>query len=115
CDPYAFPVTKDGLDFRPLLSAVMRDRLSGRERGEIARSFHAAIAQGLWQAARQLCEAHSIDLVVLSGGVFQNELLLSEIKSRADQSGIEIWTNAAVPANDGGISLWQAAIAALKP
>ncbi|MGH9619226.1 MAG: hypothetical protein ACRD45_05870, partial [Bryobacteraceae bacterium] len=59
------------------------------------------------------CESNSIDLVVLSGGVFQNELLLSEIRSRTDASSIEIWTNTAVPTNDGGISLGQAALACI--
>lgn len=111
CSPYPFPMGGGTLDFRPLLSAVIEDRMRGREGSEIARSFHAAIAQSLWQAAKQLCDSSSIDLVVLSGGVFQNELLLSEIKSRVDASGIEIWTNTAVPTNDGGISLGQAALA----
>ncbi|MGH9654743.1 MAG: carbamoyltransferase HypF, partial [Bryobacteraceae bacterium] len=95
CAAYPFPVAKETLDYEPLLSAFMDDRIRGRERNEIARSFHAAIAQGLWQAAEQLCESNSIDLVVLSGGVFQNELLLSEIRSRTDASSIEIWTNTA--------------------
>ncbi|MGH9772214.1 MAG: carbamoyltransferase HypF [Candidatus Acidiferrales bacterium] len=113
CAAYSFPVTQNALDFRPLLSAVIEDRIRGRERNEIARSFHAAVAQGLWQAAEQLCESNSIDLVVLSGGVFQNELLLSEIRSRTDASSIEIWTNTAVPTNDGGISLGQAALACI--
>ncbi len=109
--PYPFPITEDTLDFRPLLAAIVQDRLRGRNPAEIARAFHAAVANTLWEAAKQLCEANSIDLVVLSGGVFQNELLLSEIKSRAEQSSIDIWMNIAVPPNDGGISLGQAALA----
>jgi hydrogenase maturation protein HypF len=112
---YPFPLAKDTLDYRPLLNAVIEDRMHGREKSEIARSFHAAVAQGLWQAAEQLCKSNSIDLVVLSGGVFQNELLLSEIKPRAGASGIEIWTNTAVPTNDGGISLGQAGLACQAP
>lgn len=115
CAAYPFPVTPNTLDFRPLLSAIIEGRIRGRERNEIARSFHAAVAQSLWQAVEQLCESNSIDLVVLSGGVFQNELLLSEIRSRADASSIEIWTNTAVPTNDGGISLGQAALACWAP
>jgi hydrogenase maturation protein HypF len=51
--------------------------------------------------------------VVLSGGVFQNEILLQDLKSLLEKGGWEIWANAAVPANDGGISLGQAATAAL--
>ena len=111
--PYPFPITEGTLDFRPLLAAIIRDRLRGRDPGEIARAFHAAVAKTLWEGARLLCAANSIDLVVLSGGVFQNELLLSEIKSHADRNGPEIWMNIAVPPNDGGISLGQAASAAV--
>jgi hydrogenase maturation protein HypF len=50
---------------------------------------------------------------VLSGGVFQNELLLNDLKSLWEGEGLRIWTNHAVPCNDGGISLGQAALAAL--
>jgi hydrogenase maturation protein HypF len=50
--------------------------------------------------------------VVFSGGVFQNELLLEDLKSLLENESLRIWTNQVVPANDGGISLGQAAIAA---
>jgi hydrogenase maturation protein HypF len=49
---------------------------------------------------------------VLSGGVFQNELLLEDIGSLLAPYRLDIWTNHAVPPNDGGISLGQAALAA---
>jgi hydrogenase maturation protein HypF len=49
--------------------------------------------------------------VALSGGVFQNVLLLEEVASRLAVAGLAVWTNRAVPANDGGISLGQAALA----
>ena len=105
-------MTETELDFRPLLRAVISDRLRGRDRSEIARAFHSGIAQGLCNATRLLCEANSIDTVVLSGGVFQNELLLENVKSAFDVETIQVWTNSAVPPNDGGISLGQAALAA---
>ncbi len=112
--PYPFPIDGNTLDFGPLLAAIIEDRLHGKDSAEIARAFHASIAQTLWQAAEQLCEANAIDLIALSGGVFQNELLLWEINSRAQGSKLEIWTNSAVPPNDGGISLGQAALASLS-
>jgi hydrogenase maturation protein HypF len=52
-----------------------------------------------------------LDTVVFSGGVFQNELLLQDLKSLLT-GRLHIWTNHAVPPNDGGISLGQAALAA---
>ena len=51
------------------------------------------------------------DTIVLSGGVFQNELLLEDLKLMLESTPFLVWTNHAVPANDGGISLGQAALA----
>jgi hydrogenase maturation protein HypF len=59
-----------------------------------------------------LCQSRAVDTVVLSGGVFQNELLLEDIRSLLTPHRLDIWTNHAVPPNDGGISLGQVALAA---
>ncbi|MFZ0770660.1 MAG: carbamoyltransferase HypF [Candidatus Sulfotelmatobacter sp.] len=111
-EPYLFPWAEQELDFRPLLQCIIRDRLRGRSLAEIARSFQCGLAQGLRDAVVSICQNRDIDTVVLSGGVFQNELLLKDLKGLFDVGGIEIWTNHAVPPNDGGISLGQAALAA---
>jgi hydrogenase maturation protein HypF len=111
-DAYPFPLIGDELNFRVLLGAVICDRVSGRSTQEIARAFQRGIAQGLGDALKQLGRAMQIDTVVLSGGVFQNELLLEDLKSLLADAPLTIWTNHAVPANDGGISLGQAALAA---
>ena len=110
-DCYPFPFVGGELDYRPLLAAVMEDRLRGRPVEDIARAFQRAIATGLCIAARTLAEVHGTGTVVLSGGVFQNQLLLEDVKSLMDGGPIRVWTNAAVPPNDGGISLGQAALA----
>lgn len=111
--PYSLPFVNSELDFRPMLSCVIEDRLRGRSAPEIARAFHLAIATTLVDAVHLLAMRHHADTVVLSGGVFQNELLLGCVKSLLGQSQLEIWTNSKVPTNDGGISLGQAAIAIL--
>ena len=111
--PYPFPFVDGELDFRPLLEAVVQDRAQGRNVQDIARAFQAAIADGAYCASRQLCETHDVDTLVLSGGVFQNELLLEDLRSRFAHDSIHVWTNSAVPPNDGGISLGQAALGAL--
>jgi len=113
-DAYPFPFADEELDFRPLLDAMISDRLRGREINEIARAFQRGIAHGLCDDAVTLCHAHGTDTVVLSGGVFQNELLLHDLKSLLESAGLQIWTNHVVPSNDGGISLGQAALAALS-
>ena len=115
-DSYPFPFAEGELDFRPLLAAIIQDRLRCRDTSEIARAFQRGLAQGLCQAVTNLSRAHGTDTVVLSGGVFQNELLLADLKQFLEASRLRIWTNHMVPSNDGGISLGQAALAALaKP
>lgn len=111
-EAYAFPFAGGELDFRPLLQSVVRDRQRGRDRGDIARAFQRGVATGLRNCVTGLCSAYALDTMVLSGGVFQNELLLEDIKSLLGAEALCIWTNHAVPPNDGGISLGQAALAA---
>jgi hydrogenase maturation protein HypF len=111
-DAYPFPFIANELDFRPLLKAVICDRQRGRDACEIARAFQRGIAAGLRDAVAALSRAHGIDTVVLSGGVFQNELLMRDVKNLLQPERLSIWTNHIVPTNDGGISLGQAALAA---
>jgi len=111
-ESYAFPFAGGELDFRPLLLAVAQDRVRGRDVREIARSFQRGIAQGLCEAVGCIARSQELDTVVLSGGVFQNELLLEDLKSLFSAESMQVWTNHAVPPNDGGISLGQAALAA---
>jgi hydrogenase maturation protein HypF len=111
-EAYPFFFNNDELDFRPLLLAVAQDRARGRDAREIARSFQRGIAEGLSAAVKMISHNHGLDTVVLSGGVFQNELLMEDLKSLLSGSPLQVWTNHAVPPNDGGISLGQAALAA---
>jgi hydrogenase maturation protein HypF len=111
-EAYSFPFIGRELDFRPLLLAVAQDRVRGRDIREIARSFQRGIAQGLRNALNVISRGHGLDTVVLSGGVFQNELLMEDLKSLLANGPLQVWTNHAVPPNDGGISLGQAALAA---
>jgi hydrogenase maturation protein HypF len=112
-DAYYLPYANAELDFRPLLDAIIRDRLRGRTENEIARAFQIGIANGVRDAVVILRAAQGTDTVVLSGGVFQNEMLVSDLKVLLEREGLQIWTNHVVPSNDGGISLGQAALAAL--
>jgi hydrogenase maturation protein HypF len=111
-EPYPFPLVECQLDFRPLLGALIADRLRGRPIGECAAAFQSGVAHGLYQAMIALCEAGAIETIVLSGGVFQNELLMEHLKMLLLAQPLKVWTNRAVPPNDGGISLGQAALAA---
>jgi hydrogenase maturation protein HypF len=113
-EPYEFPLNAGELDFRPLLRSLALDRDRGADSSQCARAFQLGVAKGLCDALTILCETHAMDTVVLSGGVFQNELLLHDLKSLIAGRRINIWTNCAVPPNDGGISLGQAVVAAFR-
>lgn len=114
CGAYPFPVNGDELDFRPLLLAVTEDRAQGRDVSEIARAFHQSVAQAICAAVEQLRAETGITTVVLSGGVFQNNLLAGLVKALLEARRFQVFTNAAVPPNDGGISLGQAALACMN-
>ena len=111
-EAYGFPYTERELDFRPLLLSVAQDRLRGRDPRDIARAFQRSIADGIANAANSLCRQLQLNTVVLSGGVFQNELLLQDLRGLLTTARLETLTNHAVPPNDGGISLGQAALSA---
>jgi hydrogenase maturation protein HypF len=104
-DAYRLPIVEGTLDYRPLLAGIVRDRIAGRDPGAVARSFHRAVVR----AVVDLAEAFADLPVVASGGVFQNRLLLEMLRGAL---GDRLWINAAVPPNDGGICLGQAALAA---
>ena len=101
---YAFDYADGELDYRPVLRGVVADRLAGRPAAEIARGFHAAVAGAVVTVADALAARR----IVVSGGVFQNALLVELL---AANLGDRLWLNHAVPPNDGGISLGQAALA----
>jgi hydrogenase maturation protein HypF len=113
-DAYSFPFINNELDFRPLLEQVIVDRVRGRSVREVARAFQRGIARGLHTCVKTICEERETRIVVLSGGVFQNELLLQDLKPLLEKEHLRAWTNHAVPPNDGGISLGQAALAAFE-
>ncbi|HYX26054.1 MAG TPA: hypothetical protein VFC23_18025 [Thermoanaerobaculia bacterium] len=60
---------------------------------------------------RELASRENLDTVVLSGGVFQNRLLLDRLSALLVPSSLAVWTNREVPASDGGLSLGQVALA----
>ncbi len=78
----------------------------------LAAIFHESLARGIASACLQLGAKHRVNRIALSGGVFQNALLLCRVALLLRESGLFVYTNQQVPANDGGISLGQALVAA---
>jgi len=100
--------TKSMIDWHPMIRAI-RDDLRRRHRpAQIAARFHAGLAGATVYAA----QAAGLLRVVLTGGCFQNRLLLSLVRQRLEAAGFTVYSHAMVPPNDGGLSLGQAVVAA---
>jgi hydrogenase maturation protein HypF len=100
------------LDTVTLVRSLADERQRGRPAGELAAVFHASLARAIALACAELSRRHSIRRVALSGGVFQNGLLLRSAEGMLRERGLDVYSNERVPANDGGISLGQALVAA---
>ncbi|EGV20544.1 carbamoyltransferase HypF [Thiocapsa marina] len=114
--PFARSIVPTGeiLDPAPLWDALLADISRGRPPEEIAAAFHVGLATALGTLARDLARRHEISTVALSGGVFQNRLLLESVARRLEADGLRVLLQRQVPANDGGLSLGQAAVAAAR-
>jgi hydrogenase maturation protein HypF len=96
---------------RDLLSAVMEDLHQGVPKGKISVKFHNTVAQIINEMCHLVADETGVRQVALSGGVFQNRLLLRKTVSLLESSDFQVFTHRQVPCNDGGISLGQAVIA----
>jgi len=97
---------------RDLLSAVIDDLHQGISKGMISVKFHNTVARMINEMCHLIAdETPMVSGVALSGGVFQNRLLLQKTVSLLESSGFQVFTHRQVPCNDGGISLGQAVIA----
>ena len=97
-----------------LLYAVMEDRTRGVPAPVIAARFHHGVAALIEKGCLLLRDHHGLGTVALSGGVFQNSLLLHAAVTRLEARGFTVLLHSRVPCNDGGISLGQAVIAAAR-
>ena len=79
--------------------------------GRISLKFHRGLVDILAQAASLIRERTDIRTAALSGGCFQNRFLFEHLAKELENSGFEVLTHSIVPANDGGLSLGQAAVA----
>ena len=78
---------------------------------QISQRFHQTLVHGFSRAAHRVAIAHGVDKVVLSGGVFNNDLIFNAMALSLEQNGLSVYTHSRVPAGDGGIALGQAAVA----
>jgi len=97
-----------------LVRAVVDDLAAGTDRSIIAARFHNGVASLITDCCLRLRERHHLSTVALSGGVFQNLLLLHATVGQLEAHGFLVLVHSRVPCNDGGISLGQAVVAAAR-
>jgi hydrogenase maturation protein HypF len=105
---------RPGYDWKPLWQGIFSDLSGGTPADVIAARFHNSLIRLVAGLATGVTGKHDVDTVVLTGGVFQNALLLDGVKRELEGNGLKVLTPAEFPANDGGIALGQAVIAACR-
>jgi len=112
---YSFSLTGDRdytiILLHELVAGVADDILRGCSIATVSMRFHNTIAHMTRDVCLKIKDQSGLSTVALSGGCFQNRLLLGKVAALLKQSGFHILTHRSVPANDGGISLGQAVIA----
>jgi hydrogenase maturation protein HypF len=121
CDPhergrYPLELDRNGdmleIDPRPAVARIVADAAAGVSPGVIARRFHNGVARVTVHACAEAAAGAATETVVLSGGVFQNRRLAEAVAAGLDRRGLRVLMPERLPANDGGISYGQAAVAA---
>jgi hydrogenase maturation protein HypF len=115
----AYPVFVSADDPRevepgPMLAAICQEVAAGVSPASISRRFHATIVQLVGDLCLGVRNEAGLERVALSGGVFQNQLLLRMTLDHLEGLGFEVLIHRQVPPNDGGLALGQAAVAAAR-
>ncbi len=113
-DSYPFEVDAGVVRLRPLFVALLAERARGVPAAIVARRFHRTLAAVVGAQVRRAHALSGLRSVVLSGGCFQNQLLLSDCLAMLEEDGFEVLVHRQVPANDGGLALGQAVVAAAR-
>jgi hydrogenase maturation protein HypF len=100
------------LDPRAAIRAIYSDLALGLDRRVVSARFHDAVARATVAAVTGLASERSLETAVLSGGVFQNRLLLELVAAGLERAGLRVLIPERLPPNDGGISYGQAAVVA---
>ena len=121
--PFAIPRLKAGgmpyIEPYAMWQALLGDLILSTPVPVIAARFHKGLAITIARLIDKLVQRQSEEVepfttVALSGGVFQNRVLLEQVLRRLDGSGLRVLTHRQLPSNDGGLALGQAVIAAAR-
>ena len=99
------------IDMSPVVKQIVTDVKAHKPVSFISKNFHTTVAAAFTDAAVHVSRKTGIKRAVLSGGVFNNAIILNGIYKGLEKRGLTVYTHTKVPAGDGGISLGQAVIA----
>lgn len=111
---YAFELDQDKVQVRTAVEELIQDVMAGVHTSKISSRFHNGLAACVLEICSKSRVETGINEIVLSGGVWQNITLLRRTLSLLNQAGFRVYIHREVPANDGGLSLGQAVIAAAR-
>jgi hydrogenase maturation protein HypF len=110
-----YPFNSDTeIDFKLAFEAILKDMKQGTDIGLISGKFHNTIVQIIIDMVKKISQPSGIKKVVLSGGSFQNRILLKKAEDSLKDANFVVFSQSAIPSNDGGIALGQLAIAAKR-
>ena len=118
--PYNFAITEHAergllyLESLPMWQELLEDLGRQTPVARMAARFHYGLAKAIRDMVARIRDGISVNTVALSGGCFQNKLLLEEVVRLLEADGLSCLRHAKVPTNDGGLALGQAAIAAAR-
>jgi hydrogenase maturation protein HypF len=117
-EAYLFCLREDekpmAIDPTEMIRGIVHDLIEGAPTSKISGKFHQTISRIIVETCETIRSKEKLNRVVLSGGVFQNILLLSLVTEGLKRSGFAVYTHHLVPTNDGGISLGQAVVAHMR-
>ena len=112
-DIYPFEI-KNSISFKSTFKNMISDLRLGISSSVISSKFHNTIVELVVSMATKVKKEKGLNKVVLSGGTFQNRIILEKSENRLKNNGFEVFTQSDIPSNDGGIALGQIAIAAKR-
>jgi hydrogenase maturation protein HypF len=111
---YAVEANHGILAWGQMFSGILDDLSHGRDRALIARKFHDTLVSCLIAEAAKICASKSIRRVALTGGCFNNAVLLDGAMQGLRRIGLEVFVHKVLPPGDGSLALGQSAIAAVR-
>lgn len=111
---YSFEYRHGLVNPKPVFEALIADVLSGVSVHRISSKFHNGLARMVSEVCRKLSDQYDLSEVVLSGGVWQNMILLTKTVQMLEKNGFTVHFHQQVPTSDGGLALGQAAVAAYR-